>query len=432
MPEAGNQKGKARFLHGELWRRAVRAAFILSILLLSAAGAMADRGPVLNEVPAPGQQPVRSDQTNAPSPEGPAQYRLETIATGLVRPWSIAFLPEDRLLVTERGGTMRIIQSNGVVSPPLAGLPAIRKGELGGLFDVVLDPRFAQSGRLYFAFLEQRGPLSGLAIARARLDVDRLSLRDVKVIFRARPDLDADTNLGGRLLIGADGMLYATIGDRFQADQAQRLDSDLGKVIRITTDGAIPLDNPFLSRHGARPEIYALGIRNALGIASDAGGRIWTVENGPKGGDELNLIRKGANYGWPVITYGRGYDDKPIGIGTAKPGMVQPVYYWDPSIATGGFTFYDGRLAHTWRGNLLIASLKGQHVARLIMRGGRVVAEEQILGELKARIRDVREGPDGALYVLTDEDHGRLIRVTPSVVSAQFQPAGASPARSRR
>jgi len=307
----------------------------------------------------------------------------------------------------------RIVDTGGAVSAPLTGLPAIRKGELGGLFDVALDPRFARTGRIYFTFLEQRGSLSGIAIARATLDADRLALRDVMVIFRARPDMDKDTNQGGRLLFGRDGMLYAAIGDRFEGDQAQRLDSDLGKVIRITADGAIPPDNPFVHRPGALPEIYALGLRNPEGIVRDTAGRIWTTENGPKGGDELNLIRKGANYGWPVVTYGRGYDDKPIGIGTAAPGFVQPVYYWDPSIAPSGFTIYDRAPVPDWRGNILIASLKGQHVARLVMRAGRVVAEEQILGELKARIRDVRQGPDGAFYVLTDEDQGRLVRVMP-------------------
>jgi len=284
---------------------------------------------------------------------------------------------------------------------------------------VALSPHFTRDHRIYFVFLEQRGALSGLAIARATLDADRLALNDATVIFRAHPDLDADTNLGGRLMFGADGFLYATIGDRFLGSEAQRLDSDLGKVIRITADGAIPAGNPFVHRSDALPEIYALGQRNAEGIAADAGGRIWTVENGAKGGDELNLLRKGANYGWPVITYGRGYDDKPIGTGTARAGLVQPVYYWDPSIATSGFTFYDGRLARSWRGNLFLASLKGRHVARLVMQHGEVVAQEQILGELQARIRDVREGPDGALYILTDAVKGRLVRVLPTFQSAR-------------
>jgi glucose/arabinose dehydrogenase len=393
-------------------------AFVLPILLFGLTAAHADRGPILHEVHAPGQHPAWREQTNAPLPRHPARYRAQSIAAGLARPWSIAFLPQKRMLVTERGGAMRIVSSTGEVSAPLGGLPAIRKGELGGLFDVVLDPHFTHSRRIYFTFLEQRGALSGLAIASARLDAAHLALHDVRVIFRARPDMDNDTNLGGRLLFGPDGLLYATIGDRFLGADAQRLDSDLGKVVRITADGAIPAGNPFAHTPGALPEIYASGQRNAAGIAADGKGRIWTLENGPKGGDELNLLRKGANYGWPVITYGRGYDNGRIGTGTAGTGLVQPVYYWDPSIATSGLTVHDGRLAPAWRGNIFLASLKGNHVARLVLRRGRVVAEEQMLGELKARIRDVREGPDGALYVLTDEDKGRLLRVIPMSAAA--------------
>jgi glucose/arabinose dehydrogenase len=389
------------------------AVLALPVLLMGPSAVRADPGPPLGEVHAPGQHPVRRDQTNAPLPRHPARYRVQPIAAGLSQPWSIAFLPQGRMLVTERAGAMRIVSRTGQVSAPLAGLPAIRKGELGGLFDVVLDPQFARTRRIYFIFLEQRGPLAGLAIAHARLDGAHPALRDVRVIFRAHPDMDADTNLGGRLLFGRDGFLYATIGDRFLGSEAQRLDSDLGKVIRIAADGTIPSDNPFVRTPGALPEIYALGQRNTEGIAADGKGRIWTLENGPKGGDELNLLRKGANYGWPVITYGRGYDDGRIGTGTAAPGLVQPVYYWDPSIATSGLAVYDGRLAPAWRGNIFMASLKGRHVARLVLSGGRVVAEEQILGELKARIRDVREGPDGALYVLTDAAQGQLLRLTP-------------------
>ncbi len=271
-------------------------AFVLPVLLFGLPAAHADRGPILHEVHAPGQHPAWNGQTDAPLPRHPARYRAQTIATGLARPWSIAFLPQNHMLVTERGGAMRIVSSTGAVSAPLGGLPAIRKGELGGLFGVVLDPHFTRARRIYFTFLGQRGALSGMAIAGARLDAAHLSLHDVRVIFRARPDMDSDTNLGGRLLFGTDGLLYATIGDRFLGADAQRLDSDLGKVIRITADGAIPPGNPFARTPGALPEIYAWGQRHAGRLAPDGKGPTWTLENGPKGGDVVNLLRKGANY----------------------------------------------------------------------------------------------------------------------------------------
>jgi len=392
--------------------------------LCMCAAAFAAPGPVLNESRAPGQSASFDGQTDAPPPAEAGDYRTDTIAAGLSRPWSLAFLPDDRYLISERAGRLRIVGAGGAISPPLAGVPEIRNGTLGGLLDIVLDPGFAANGLVYICYLEPRGTASGLAIARARLETgDTPGLRDLKVIFRAAPDLAADTNLGGRMLFGGDGLLYATIGDRFQGQAAQDLSSHLGKVIRITSGGAVPADNPLRAVPGARPEIYAYGMRNPLGIARDAAGRIWTVEDGPKGGDELNLLRAGANYGWPLITYGRDYDDKPIGTGTARAGLEQPVYYWDPSIAVSGMTFYDGALFPDWNGDIFVSALKGRRVSRLSLRAGKVEEEEQLMGEVGARIRDVREGPDGALYILTDEDDGRLVRMTPSLVSGKAQPA---------
>lgn len=387
-------------------------------MMMGILSSFAESGPELKEQPAPDQHAAFDGQTGARAPSEPSEYRTDTIATGLARPWSLAFLPYDRYLISERGGHMRIVGADGHISPPLGGLPEIRNGTLGGLLDIALDPNFVTNGQIYFSYLEPRGPASGLAIARAHLDDDETpSLSDVQVIFRAAPDLTADTNLGGRLLFGSDGYLYATIGDRFQSLAAQDLSNDLGKVIRIRADGSIPADNPFGAVPGARPEIYAYGMRNPLGLARDTGGRIWQVEDGPKGGDELNLLQPGANYGWPVITYGRDYDDRAIGSGTARAGMEQPVYYWDPSIAVSGMAVYDGALFPDWNGDIFVSALKGQRVSRLLVRAGRVQEEEQIMGELKARIRDVREGPDGALYFLTDEDNGRLVRLTPNLIS---------------
>jgi glucose/arabinose dehydrogenase len=405
-------------------RRFLRAA-PLWLNIVTTGGAAADPGVTLLDVPAPGQHAAFAGQTHAGAPSDPSEYRMETVATGLNRPWSVAFLPDDKLLVSERPGRLRVVDVNGAISAPVTGLPDIRNGALGGLLDVALDPGFAGNGLVYFSYLEPRGALSGVAVARGRLDWQGATpgLSDVITIFRAEPAMENEANLGSRLMFGRDGMLYVALGDRFARDQAQSLASHLGKIIRITPEGGVPPDNPFVGVKGALPEIYAIGMRNPEGLAMDAAGRLWEVENGPKGGDEVNPVRKGANYGWPVITYGRDYDDKPIGAGTAHAGMEQPVYYWDPSIAPSGAAVYDGALFPDWNGDLFVAALKGQHLSRLVIRGGKVLAEEEMLGELKARIRDVREGPDGALYVLTDEENGRIVKVTPSLlVSRMGQP----------
>lgn len=389
-------------------RNQIRA---IAIAAFSIQPAFAETGPAV--VP----QHAVSGQTDASGPAYPSDYRLETVSANLKRPWGMAFLPDDRILVSERGGALRIIDGSGLVSPPLDGVPPVKSAALGGFLDVVADPEFAANRTIYFSYLEPRGEVFGISIARARLDGPGAGLTDMRIIFRAEPSEGEDTNLGGRLLFGRDGLLYAAIGDRFRREEAQSLASHLGTVIRITKDGGVPPGNPFLGRSGIRPEIYAYGVRNPLGLAADAAGRIWEVENGPKGGDELNLLRPGGNYGWPTITYGRDYDDKPIGQGTAKPGLEQPIYYWNPSIAVSGMTFYSGNLFPDWVGDIFISSLKGQHIARISLQGDKVVEEEKLLGELKTRFRDVKEGPDGALYALTDEDNGRLVRITPNLVS---------------
>lgn len=387
--------------------------------------AVADPGPVSPEHPAVGQQPAFERQTKAPLPETPSSYGLTVLASGLERPWGLGFLPEGRMLVSERPGRLRIVGADGQVSAPVAGVPEVRASGTSGLLDIAMDPQFAANSLVYFTYMEPHGELSGAVVARARLDwrSEQPALHDLSVIFQAEPLSARDENGGSRLAFGRDGTLYITIGDRFASDEAQNLGSHLGKVIRIRPDGGIPSDNPFVGQPGARPEIYALGQRNAQGLAFEPeSGALWEIENGAKGGDELNLVRPGANYGWPIITYGRGYDDAPIGVGTAKDGLEQPIYYWDPSIAPSGFTFYSSARAPHWRGNIFVASLKGQHVSRLVLEGGRVVAEEQLLGELHSRLRHIAEGPDGALYVLTDEENGRLVRVEP----------GQAPARVRR
>jgi len=361
--------------------------------------------------------PAQGVQTRAPAPAERSAYKVELVASGLEHPWSIAFLPDKRLLVTERPGRMRIVEPGGRLSAPVAGAPAVRASGQGGLFDVVLDPDFARNRTLYCAFFEPRRGGAGLSVARARLELKGGggTLRDVKVLFRAEPTLSGDANIGGRLVVqGKD--LFVTVGDRFTArDQAQSLASDLGKVVRIRTDGSIPPDNPFAGTRGARPEIWTLGHRNAEGAAIDpASGQLWTVEHGAKGGDEINVIRKGRNYGWPVITYGVDYSGARIGVGAHKAGMEQPLYYWDPSIAPSGMAFYTADLFPAWKGDLFIGALKGRRLSRLVLEDGRVTAEEPLAGELHKRIRDVRQGPDGALYLATDEAGGQVLKLVPA------------------
>ena len=395
------------------------AALTLAILLLDTSSAGAAPGLVMTETKAAGQRPAFPEQTNAPWPAETSAYRSEILATGLNHPWAIAFLPDGRMLVSERPGALRLIEASGKISAPLTGLPQILSGDTGGLLDVILDPAFKANNGIYFVYLEKRGDLSGIAVARARLDFRRHlpRLRNVSVIFRAEPSAASKENVGSRLLFGKDGMLYVALGDRMRLrEQAQDLASHLGKIIRIAPDGKVPSDNPFVGVAGARPEIYALGFRNPEGLAVEpATGLIWELENGAKGGDELNLVKPGANYGWPAISYGRNYDDSPIGTGTARDRMEQPIYYWDPSIAPSGFTFYNSDKFPYWKGNIFLGALKGRRISRLVLENGRIIQEEQMLGELGSRIRTVTQGPDGALYILTDADNAMLVRVIPAI-----------------
>ena len=365
-----------------------------------------------------GQVPAFSSQTRAAPPAAPTAYRVETVASGLDHPWSLAWLPDGRMLVTERPGRLRLISPQGALSAPIAGAPAVRAQDTGGLLDIALDPAFASNHLVYLTYLEPRAPGAGIAVARARLrdDATTPALEELTVIFRAAPSVANALNVGSRLAFGPDGLLYVTLGDRMtESEQAQDLGSDLGKIVRIAPDGSIPTDNPFAGQPGARPEIFSLGHRNAEGLAFDATrGVLWEHENGPKGGDKINVIRPGANYGWPEITYGADYSGESIGSGTQKPGMAQPVYYWDPSIAPSGLAVYTGELFPGWKGNLLVGALKGRRLVRLEIRDGHVASEEVLLTELNERIRDVRQGPDGAVYILTDNAAGRILRLTPA------------------
>ena len=357
------------------------------------------------------------------APQGPAPHsaqpgsvdaglRVETVARGLVHPWGIAMMPDDRMLVTERPGRLRIVEKDGHLSEPLTGVPRVLADGQGGLLDVALDPEFARNRTIYLSFAEPAdNGTAGTAVVRARLGT--AGLDSVRVIYRQEPKVKGGNHFGSRVVVAPDGKLFITQGDRFSyRNQAQDLGSLLGKVVRINRDGSIPRDNPFVGRSDARPEIWSYGHRNVQGAAIEpATGRLWTLEHGAAGGDELNHPEPGKNYGWPVITYGKDYNGMRIGDGAVKEGMEQPVFYWDPVIAPSGITFYTGDKFPGWNGDLLIGSLGRAAIVRLKLRNGAVVLEERY--DMRDRIRDVQQGSDGLLYLITDADDGRILRVSP-------------------
>lgn len=355
-------------------------------------------------------------QTRAPALPMSA-IKVESVARGLNHPWGLQFLPDGRLIVTERSGSIRIVTRSGQLSEPLAGVPKVDARGQGGLLDIALAPDFAGSSLVYFSYAEPRGGgKNGTSVARARLALQGAGgrLEDVRVIFRQQPSYASTEHFGSRLVFGGDGNLFVTLGERYTLrKEAQNPANHLGKLVRIAPDGRVPADNPGLP--GWRPEIWSIGHRNVQGAAiNPATGRLWTIEHGARGGDEINIPEKGKNYGWPVITYGRDYSGAKIGVGTAKKGMEQPIYYWDPSIAPSGAAFYTADLAPAWKGNLFVGALAGQALHRLVLRGDQVVGEEVMLADLGERIRDVRQGPDGALWLLTDDPRGQVLRVAPA------------------
>lgn len=349
---------------------------------------------------------------------GGVSFRVVTVATALDHPWSIAFLPDGRKLVTERAGRLRIIEADGRLSPrPVRGVPEVVARGQGGLLDVALHPHFADNRLVYLSYAEAGEGGQGTAVLRAKLIGDGADahLADQRVIFRMQPKSRTTHHFGGRLVFDRAGHLYITLGDRGEMERAQKLDDHAGSVIRINDDGSVPSDNPFVKRAGAKPEIYTWGHRNVQGAATDPRtGAVWTHEHGPQGGDEINVLHGGTNYGWPVITYGANYGTgTKIGEGTHKAGMAQPIYHWTPSIAPSGMAFYDGDAFPAWRGNLFVGALKDRMLVRLELAGERVVKEERLLEGEVGRIRDVRTGPDGRLYLLTDESDGRVLRLEP-------------------
>jgi glucose/arabinose dehydrogenase len=356
-------------------------------------------------------------QAQAPRSPTPAPvngaFSVETVAKGLEHPWSLAFLPDGRMLVTERPGRLRLA-ADGKLSEPLVGVPRVYASGQGGLLDVALSPAFDKDRLIYLSFAEPGEGGAGTAVARGRLGDG--GLENVQVIWRQQPKVSGPNHFGSRIVFRPDGSLFVTLGERFNySDSAQDLSTTIGKIVRINPDGSPPRDNPFVGRAGARPEIWSIGHRNVQAAALEpATGQLWTVEHGARGGDELNRPEAGKNYGWPVISYGVHYSFRKIGEGTAKQGMEQPVYYWDPVIAPSGMVFYTGDLFAGWKNNILIGSLTPGLLVRLVMKDGKVAQEERYLGNLRERIRDVCQASDGSLYLVTDARNGHIVRITPA------------------
>jgi glucose/arabinose dehydrogenase len=420
--------------------------FILTVLMFGIGTACAQNksrengasncAPLETRAPnASGQGPAFVGQTRVCGVQSSTAFEVTTVAKGLNRPWAVEPLPGGDFLITEKPGQMRIVTAKGEISEPLGGLLPVGQGGVsdasgqgglppitargqGGLLDVALSPNFEKDRTIFWSFSEQRTGGSGTSVARGVLSADRKSLGEVRVIFRAMPTYNNGLHFGSRLAFGPDGKLYITLGDRFDKEvtrpQAQQLSSHLGKIIRINPDGSVPDDNPFAKQKDALPEIWDIGHRNVQSSTFDDQGRLWTVEHGAQGGDELNLIEKGKNYGWAVISYGEEYSGDPIAGGlTAKAGYEQPIYYWDPVIAPSGMQFYTGNAFPEWRGSIFIGGLVSQKLVRLVIKNNRVTGEEHLLTDRGKRIRDVRQGPDGALYVVTDDASGELWKIAP-------------------
>ena len=357
---------------------------------------------------------TRGEQPAFDSSAGELEVR--TVARGLVNPWALAFLPDGKMLVTERAGRMRIVTAEGQVSSPLKGVPDVWASGQGGLHDVIIDKSFAQNRTIYFCFAERTEGGGRTTTARAKLNDGNGRLDEVKIIFRQQGPLSSGNHYGCRIAQADDGNLFVALGDHFTyRDQAQNLGNHLGKIVRIAPDGSVPPGNPFAGRADAKPEIWSYGHRNIQALAiNPATGEPWEIEHGPRGGDEINVAGKGKNYGWPVIGYGIDYSGAKIHDATAKDGMEQPLKYWVPSIAPSGMAFYTGKLFPKWNGSLFTGALRGAMLVRLTLNGNAVTSEERLLQNLHERIRDVRQGPDGALWLLTDSSNGRVLRVAPA------------------
>jgi glucose/arabinose dehydrogenase len=359
--------------------------------------------------------PASAQQTRASAAQRSA-VKVETVAKGLQHPWGLQILADGRALVTERPGRLRLVSAKGALSPPIEGIPKVVNAGQGGLLDIALAPDFAKTGEIYLSFSEPReGRTNGTSVARGKLELTANGGRlvDTEVIFRQQPSYASNMHFGSRIVFARDGTFYLTVGDRYSLrDEAQNPANYIGKIMRLNRDGTPAADNP--KSAGWDAAIWSIGHRNVQGAAlHPETGELWTAEHGARGGDEVNVVRKGRNYGWPIITYGRDYSGASIGVGSFKEGLEQPLYYWDPSIAPSGAAFYASTLFPAWRGNLLVGALAGQHLTRLVLSGEKVVGEERLLEDLGERIRDVRVAPDGSVWVLTDQTDGRILRLVP-------------------
>ena len=372
---------------------------------------------------APNHKPAFAGQTRAPEQKSNVVFNVVTVAGGLENGWGMTFLPGGKMLVTEKPGRLRVVDAKGTLSAPVTGLPAVDPQGQGGLLDISLHPDYASNQLIYWSYAEPRdGGMNNTAVARGRfVDGAAPKVENVQVIFHQAPSLNSPLHFGGRLVFARDGMLFITLGDRSIPEgrmQAQRMDGLLGKIVRLNPDGSVPKDNPFVGKEGVRPEIWSLGHRNIQAATlNPATGELWEVEHGTRGGDELNVSRKGKDYGWPTIAYGIEYQGGPINGGIQQQaGMEQPRYYWDPVIAPSGMVFYTGRLFPAWQNSLFIGGMGSTNLVRLSLKGDTVTGEERLLQDLqpdRERIRDVRQGPDGALYLLTDSAKGRILKIVP-------------------
>lgn len=408
----------------------MRARLALTLSAVAAAvavGVVAIAQPPANEPREPnksGYAPAFPNQTRAPEIKSNVAYDVkEVVASGLDRPWSVEFLPGGKYVITGRvAGQFRIADASGKLSPPIKdGVPAVHGQGQGGLLDVALDPKFAANQMIYWSYAEPKSDgTNNTAVAKGKLvDGAQPRIENITVIWRQTPSLQSNLHFGSRLVFAKDGTLFVTLGERSVRPgrmQAQDLKSGLGKIVRINTDGSIPRDNPFIGRADALPEIWSYGHRNVQGaFLHPQTGELWELEHGPQGGDEINIARKGKDYGWPTITYGLEYSGRPIGEGlTAKEGMEQPAYYWDPVIGPSGMIFYDGDLFPAWKDSLFVGALRDRQLVRLTLEGERVTGEERLLTDLKERIREVDQGPDGAIYVATDSAQGRILKLVPA------------------
>jgi len=396
-----------------------------ALMLTAVAAAGQQAGAPVDPRPAndPDQKSAFAGQTKAPERRSNVAFEVVQIAEGLENPWSIAFLPGGNMLVTERPGRLRVVGADGKLSEPVTGLPDIVAGGQGGLLDVVLDPDFATNNTIYWCFSQPKEGANNTAVARGRfVDGAAPRVEDVKTIYEQAPSLNSRLHFGCRLVFRRDGTLFIAQGDRSITEgrmQSQNMDSLIGKVVRINRDGSIPKDNPFVGKDGVRPEIWSIGHRNIQAAAlHPATGELWEVEHGTRGGDELNIVERGKDYGWPTIAYGIEYRGGQITGGIQqKEGMEQPIYYWDPVIGPSGMAFYTGDLFPAWKGNLFVGGHATNDLVRLELKDDRVVGEERLLTDRKERLRDVRQGPDGAIHILTDATNGRLLKMVPKAGS---------------